>query len=67
MRIFEYNKLLKKYNSMELKYGVLKEQVKDDCFNKLLKTVGEPDEIIRLRKENAKLRKKIKEYKAMIK
>ena len=52
---------------MELKYEVLKEQVKNDCFNKLLKAVGEPDEIIRLRKENAKLRKKIKEYKAMIK
>ena len=67
MRIFEYNKLLKKYNSMELKYEVLKEQVKNDCFNKLLKAVGEPDEIIRLRKENAKLRKKINEYKAMIK
>ena len=59
--------LQKKYNTLELKYETLKDQVKDDCFKTLLKVLSEQNDVERLRKENAKLRKKIKELKATIK
>lgn len=59
--------LQKKYNTLELKYETLKDQVKEDCFKTLLKVLSEQNDVERLRKENAKLRKRIKELKAMIK
>lgn len=59
--------LQKKYNTLELKYETLKDQVKDDCFKTLLKVLSEQNDVERLRKENAKLRKRIKELKAMSK
>ena len=59
--------LQKKYNTLELKYETLKDQVKEDCFKTLLKVLSEQNDVERLRKENAKLRKKIKELKATIK
>ena len=65
MQLFDYMKLLKKYNTLETEYEVLKEEVKDDCFKRILKAIGEPEENIRLREENARLRKKIKELKAI--
>ena len=64
MQLFDYMKLLRKYNTLETEYEVLKEEVKDDCFKRILKAIGEPEENIRLREENARLRKKIKELKA---
>ena len=59
--------LQKKYNTLELKYETLKDQVKEDCFKTLLKVLSEQNDVERLRKENAKLRKRIKELKATIK
>ena len=59
--------LQKKYNTLEIKYETLKDQVKEDCFKTLLKVLSEQNDVERLRKENAKLRKRIKELKATIK
>ena len=67
MKLFDYYKLLRKYNTLETEYEVLKKDLKDDCFKRILKAIGEPEENIRLRQENANLRKKIKELKAMLK
>ena len=67
MKGFDYLKLLKKYNKLEIEYQALKETVKDRCFDKLLDTIGQPMEIKRLRKENKRLRIKIKELKKELK
>lgn len=52
----EYLKLLKKYNTLQVKYDSLKSEVEDKCFEKILETIGQPYEIRRLREENKKLR-----------
>ncbi len=65
-KIKNYLTLLKEYNTTSLKYESLKEQVKDDLFNKMLNKIGEPDEVKRLRKENQRLRIKNKELKKKI-
>ena len=62
-----YIKLLRKYNSLETEYEVLKDYVEKDCFNKLISSLGEPLELKRLRDENKRLRLKIKELKQLIK
>ena len=65
--MFDYFKLLRKYNTLESKYESLKSDIKEDCFNKILNKLGEPLEIARLRDENKRLRIKIKEFKAELK
>ncbi len=65
--MFNYLKLLRKYNTLESRYKVLEETVKEDCFKQLLIKLGEPIEIKRLRDENKRLRLKVKELKNLIK
>lgn len=65
--MFDYLKLLRKYNTLESKYESLKSDIKEDCFNKIINKLGEPLEIKRLREENKRLRIKNKELKAEIK
>ena len=60
-KIKSYFELLKRCNTLELKYSSLKEQVKNECFKTVLNKIGESDELIRLRDENKRLRLKIKE------
>ena len=64
MKIKSYLELQKQYNTLELKYETLKDQVKEDCFKSLLKVLSEQNDVERLRAENKKLRMKIKELKA---
>ena len=64
MKIRSYLELQKQYNTLELKYETLKDQVKEDCFKSLLKVLSEQNDVERLRAENKKLRLKIKELKA---
>lgn len=64
MKIRSYLELQKQYNTLELKYETLKDQVKEDCFKSLLKVLSEQNDVERLRAENKKLRIKIKELKA---
>jgi len=61
--MFKYLKLLRKYNALELKYETLQELVKEDCFNKIINKLGEPETIKRLREENKRLRIKLKDFK----
>ena len=64
--MFNYYKLLRRYNTLKLKYNQLENLVKTNCFNQLLKKLGEPYEIERLREENTRLRIKIRELKQVI-
>ena len=66
-KISSYIKLLRKYNKLETEYNVLKEDIKNECFIKLIDKLGEPLELERLREENKKLRIKNKELKDMLK
>ena len=66
MGLFDYMKLLKKYNTIQGELEVLKETVKDELYKKWMDKLGEPLEIERLRKENKDLRKKIKVLKEII-
>lgn len=61
--MFNYLKLLRKYNTLETKYESLKLDLQEDCFNKILEKLGEPIEIKRLREENKRLRIKLKDFK----
>lgn len=65
--MFDYIKLRKKYNTLETEYEILKEYVKNKCFDEILSKIGEPLEIKRLRSENRRLRIKNKELRKMIK
>lgn len=65
--MFDYIKLKKKYNALEIEYEVLKEYVKNKCFNEILNKIGEPLTIQSLKEENKKLRLKNKELKKMLK
>lgn len=67
MGLFDYMKLLKKYNTIQGELEVLKETVKDEFYKKWMDKLGEPLEMERLRKENNDLRKKIKILKEIIK
>ena len=58
-----YIKLLRKYNSLETEYEILKEYQKNKSFEMLIEKIGEPLEIKRLREENKRLRSKVKELK----
>ncbi len=66
-KVSSYIKLLRKYNKLETEYNVLKEDVKNECFTKIIDKLGEPLELERLREENKKLRIKNKELKDMLK
>ena len=61
--MFDYFKLLRKYNRLQLKYDTLVFDIKDDCFNRIINKLGEPLELKRLREENKRLRIKNKELK----
>lgn len=65
--MFDYFKLLKKYNSLESKYESLKSDIKENCFKEILNKLGEPYEIKRLRDENKRLRIKNKKLKTEMK
>lgn len=67
MKIRSYLELQKQYNTLELKYETLKDQVKEDCFKSVVKVLSEQEEIERLKNENKKLRTKLKELKSTIK
>ena len=55
MKIRSYLELQKQYNTLELKYETLKDQVKEDCFKSLLKVLSEQNDVERLRAENKSL------------
>ena len=65
-RLTRYIRLLRKYNKLELEYDVLKEYTKENCFEKLIDKIGEPQLIKSLREDNKRLRIKNKELQMKI-
>lgn len=56
-------KLLRRINTLENQVEVLENSIKDELYKEFMKKLGESDENERLRKENKKLRIKIKSMK----
>ena len=54
-------------NTLENKVEALENSIKEELYKEFIKKLGEPMEAERLRKENKKLRQKIKVLKEMIK
>ena len=54
-------------NTLENKVEALENSIKEELYKEFMKKLGEPMEAERLRKENKKLRQKIKVLKEMIK
>lgn len=61
--LFDNTKLLKKYNTLESKYQVLKESIKEGLLESYLDYVGIPDVVEKLKEENTKLKEKNKKLK----
>lgn len=67
MIIIDRIKLNLKINSLENEIETLKEATKDDLFNKFMSKLNNETELNRLRKENKRLRAKVKSLKKIIK
>ena len=67
MKIFDVVKLNKKINTLENQVETLENSIKDELYKEFMKKLGETTENDRLKKENKKLRAKIKDLKEMIK
>lgn len=60
-------KLKRKINTLENQVEALENSIKDELYKEFMKKLGETAENDRLKKENKKLRIKIKELKEIIK
>ena len=62
LSLFELNKiqLIRKINSLELNIETLEDTIKDELFKTFMDKLQEPQEMNKLKKENANLRKKNK-------
>lgn len=67
MKIFNIIKLNKKINTLENQVETLENSIKDELYKEFMKKLGETTENDRLKKENKKLRAKIKDLKEIIK
>lgn len=67
MKIFDVIKLNKKINTLENQVETLENSIKDELYKEFMKKLGETTENDRLKKENKKLRAKIKDLKEIIK
>lgn len=67
MKIFDVVKLNKRINTLENQVEILENSIKDELYKEFMKKLGETAENDRLKKENKKLRAKIKDLKEIIK
>ena len=67
MKIFDVIKLNKKINTLENQIETLENSIKDELYKEFMKKIGETAEVDRLKKENKRLRIKIKDLKEIIK
>lgn len=67
MKIFNVIKLKQKINTLENRVETLENSIKDELYKEFMKKLGETAENDRLKKENKKLRAKIKDLKEIIK
>ena len=65
--IIENIKLKQKINTLENQIETLENSIKDELYKEFMKKLGETVENDRLKKENKKLRAKIKDLKEIIK
>ena len=63
----EISKYKRRINTLELEKKELEEIIKECLFKEFIKKINEPIELERLRKENKRLRKKIKDLKEEMK
>lgn len=54
-------------NTLKFKNEMLKNAIQEELYDKFLDKLGEPEEIVRLKKENKNLRKKVKLLKELLK
>lgn len=59
-------KLIKCINALETKIESLENTVKDELYKEFMTKLSEPQELVRLRKENKRLRLQVKELKEII-
>lgn len=59
-------KLIKCINALETKIESLENTVKDELYKEFMAKLSEPQELVRLRKENKRLRFQVKELKEII-
>lgn len=59
-------KLIKCINALETKIESLENTVKDELYKEFMAKLSEPQELVRLRKENKRLRLQVKELKEII-
>ena len=57
----------RKINTLELKVEMLESAIKDELYKEFMEKLGEPTEIERLKNDNKRLRKKVKQLKELIK
>ena len=67
MKMIENIKLKQKINTLENQVETLENSIKDELYKEFMKKLGETAENDRLKKENKKLRAKIKDLKEIIK
>lgn len=67
MKIFDAVKLNKRINTLENQVETLENSIKDELYKEFMKKLGETTENDRLKKENKRLRSKIKDLKEIIK
>lgn len=67
MKIFDVVKLNKRINTLKNQIETLENSIKDELYKEFIKKLGETAENDRLKKENKKLRAKIKDLKEIIK
>lgn len=61
--VIKESKYRRRINTLELEKKELEEIIKEGLFKEFIKKINEPLELERLRKENKRLRKKIKDLK----
>ena len=57
----------RKINTLKLKVEMLENTIKDELYKEFMEKLGEPIEIERLKNDNKRLRKKVKQLKELIK
>ena len=67
MKIFDVIKLNKKINTLENQVETLENSIKDKLYKEFMKKLDKTAENDRIKKENKKLRAKIKDLKEIIK
>ena len=67
MKIFDLAKMQKRINTLENEVETLQNTIKDELYNAFMSKLNESVEVDRLKKENKRLKLKVKSLKDIIK